>query len=40
VSVAVAVAVGVDVAVGVGVGLPQASVAMVSSHPPAMLPVN
>jgi hypothetical protein len=36
--VSVAVAVGVDVAVGVG--LPQASVAMVNSHPPAMLPVN
>jgi hypothetical protein len=28
------------VAVGVGVGLGQASVAMVSSHPPAILPAK
>jgi hypothetical protein len=42
VKVAVAVAVGVNVAVAVGVGdgVGQASVIMVSSHPPAMLPAS
>jgi hypothetical protein len=38
VAVGVNVAVAVAVAVGVGVGLGQSSVAMVSSHPPAILP--